>query len=58
MYDVWEYISGEYRGKNVRKLRKAHNEGLLYQDLVREVHHNPFPLHNMNAMAQLLSYMC
>ena len=55
MYDVWEYVTGEYRGKNVRKLRKACNEGLLY--LVREFQHNPFPLHYMNAEAQLFSYM-
>ena len=57
MYDVWEYVTEEYRGKNIRKLCKARKEGLLYQDLVRELQHNQFPLHYMNAKAQLFSYM-
>ena len=51
MYDVWEYVTEEYRGKNVRKLCKARIEGLLYQDLVRELQHNSFLLHYMNAKA-------
>ena len=51
MYNFWEYATEEYRGKDVKKLRKAHTEGLLYRDLVRELQRiSSFPLHNTNAV--------
>ena len=59
-YDVWEYVTEEFKAKEVPKLRRVRKEGLryeLYQDLVRELQRTPsFSLHNKNAKDQLFSY--